>query len=53
MKQTKLRRPVSLVITEQESELLDKLRTKGIKHVEVFRRGLDVLLHENNLTLDT
>lgn len=36
----KLRQPISLSITEQESELLYQLNAKGIKNISVFRRGL-------------
>lgn len=38
---TKLRRPVSLSITELESELVDLLKTKNINPVMIFRRGLN------------
>lgn len=47
MKATKLRRAVSLVITEQESELLDKLNARGIKHIMIFRRGLKVYAEDS------
>lgn len=39
---TKLRRPVSLSITEQESEILDILREKNINPIMIFRRGLSI-----------
>lgn len=36
----KLKRGISISITPEESELVDKLQTKGITIVELFRRGL-------------
>lgn len=37
---TKLRRALSLSITDDESTLLDNLNAKGISNVAVFRKGL-------------
>lgn len=40
MKTNKLRQPVSLSITVEESNILNKLNEKGISNISVFRRGL-------------
>lgn len=37
---TKLKRQLSLSITVEESNILDKLDTKGVSIIAVFRRGL-------------
>lgn len=48
-----LRHPVSLAITPAEMAILQKLNDLGIKNVQVFRRGLEDLAHDNNIVLDT
>lgn len=40
MPKPKLSQPISLRITEAESELLSKLMEKGVKQIDCFRRGL-------------
>lgn len=36
----KLKRGISISITPEESELVDKLQAKGITIISLFRRGL-------------
>lgn len=43
---TKLRQPISISITQEESLLLNKLRENGITNIAVFRRGLKVFCEE-------
>ena len=43
---TKLRQPISLSITVEESILLHKLNDNGIKNIDVFRKGLKVFCEE-------
>lgn len=44
---TKLKRQLSVSITAEESNLLDKLNSKGISVVAVFRRGLQVYAEDS------
>lgn len=46
MKTNKLRQPVSLSITAEEANILQKLNDKGINNISVFRRGLKVYCEE-------
>lgn len=52
MSNKKLRQPLSLSITAEESELLSKLNAHKISNVAVFRRGLKEYEADmvNNLT---
>lgn len=46
----KLRQPISLSITVEEANILQKLNDKGISNISVFRRGLKVFCED---TIDT
>ena len=37
---SKLKRQISLSIRPDESDTMDKLKNKGIKQIDIFRRGL-------------
>ncbi len=44
---TKLKRQLSISITAEEAGILDKLQLKGIKVVQVFRRGMNDYIQES------
>lgn len=42
----KLRRPLCLSLTQKESDVSEKLRNKGIKYIDIYRRGLKELCED-------